>query len=386
MISIIRTSTIPKRYLSDIYNNQLKNINRLSFEELRTQLFGLFINEFDQYTYYLSDSNKYHIEEIIFNDIILQKKWAQEHGLNPNLSLDEIFIEQIKFYKPAIMMDNNNYFMYHDAIAFKKKYNVSKIIAWDGYTGSDFSKQSKGVDLVLTCVEYIKNIYQDLGFASQLLPFGFDKRIFNQLENTLNVKNQLCFTGSISDNVHKERKELLLNIIKNKVSFELHISNLGLKNTLISLAQIRALKDLRWRDFMDYYQLQQHNLGGVYGIEMFKTIGSSSIQLNSHGDGAQQAGNMRLYEATGMGTLLLSDWKSNISSIFEPEKEIITYKTKAEAIDKAKYYLKHTDEAKAIAMNGQKRTFAQYSTQNRILQFETICDKLINEKESFNIF
>jgi glycosyltransferase involved in cell wall biosynthesis len=377
MISIVRTSTIPKRYLSDIYNNHLTDVNLLTFEELRAKIFGYFINEFDQYSYYLNKGEKYHCEEIITNDSILQKKWASEHGLNPNSSLDEIFLEQIKFYKPIIFVDNSSYFMSRNAEEFKQKYNVSKFIAWDGYTGSQFKQQSKGVDLIITCVEYIKNIYQDLGFESKLLPFGFDNRVFDQLKSSLTFQNRLCFTGSISDNVHKERKELLLTILKNKIPLELYISNIGNKNTWLSRAQIRAIKDFRLKDFKDYYTLQSHNSGGVYGIEMYKTIGQNAIQLNSHGDGSLQAGNMRLYEATGMGTLLLTDWKANIGSIFEPEKEIITYKNKAEAIDKINYYLKNTNEAKEIALNGQNRAFAQYSTQSRMMAFEKICDEIL---------
>jgi spore maturation protein CgeB len=110
---------------------------------------------------------------------------------------------------------------------------------------------------------------------------------------------------------------------------------------------------------------------------MYRTLGQNTIQLNSHGDGSLQAGNMRLYEATGMGTLLLTDWKSNLPDLFVPEKEIITYKNKSEAIDKTKYYLKNTNEAKEIALNGQKRTFAQYSTQSRMMAFEKICDEIL---------
>ena len=377
MINLIRTSTIPKRYLSDIYNNHLTDVNLLTFEELRAKIFGFFINEFDQYSYYLNKGEKYHCEEIITNDSILQKKWASEHGLSPHLSLEDIFLEQIKHFKPLIYVDNSSYFMSHNAEEFKQKYKVSKIIAWDGYTGSQFKQQSKGVDLLITCVDYIKNIYQELGFESKLLPFGFDNRVFEQLKTSLTIQNQLCFTGSISDNVHKERKELLLTILKNKIPLALHISNIGNKNTWLSRAQMRAIKDLRLKDFKDYYTLQSHNLGGVYGIEMYRTLGQNTIQLNSHGDGSLQAGNMRLYEATGMGTLLLTDWKSNLPDLFVPEKEIITYKNKSEAIDKTKYYLKNTNEAKEIALNGQKRTFAQYSTQSRMMAFEKICDEIL---------
>jgi len=211
-----------------------------------------------------------------------------------------------------------------------------------------------------------------------LLPFAFDRRVYDKVQSEKDVLNQVCFAGTISDNVHRDRKALLMDFIAAKIPFSLHISNLGKGKFCISRAQIRALKDRRLDDFFDYFLLQSHNLGGVYGRDMFKTLGSSSIQLNIHGDNSLQAGNMRLYEATGMGSLLLTDWKSNIADIFDPEKEIVTFRNNAEAIEKATYFLNHPKEAQAIAKNAQARTFSQYSAESRVKRFEVICNELLS--------
>ena len=71
--------------------------------------------------------------------------------------------------------------------------------------------------------------------------------------------------------------------------------------------------------------------------------------------------NMRMFEATGMGTLLLTDHKTGIENVFVPDKEIVTYKTIDEAIEKVAYYLKHDTERERIAKAGQARTFADYN-------------------------
>ena len=42
---------------------------------------------------------------------------------------------------------------------------------------------------------------------------------------------------------------------------------------------------------------------------------------------------MRLYEATGMGSLLLTDRKDNLRQLFEEDHEIVTYESKEEALD-----------------------------------------------------
>lgn len=377
-LKIIRTSTIPTRYLHDLYRNRIVNWQEMKYSELRTAIFGYFIHEFDQYSHYLNLSGRYHMEELILNDEILQRKWADENGVRRDCSMDEIFIEQMRYYKPTLVYDNNYYFMKNDALKCKKDFGVRGIIAWDAYTGSKFDKQSRGVDVVLTCVEYIRSIYGKLGFRSVLLPFAFDRRVYDKVQSEKDVLNQVCFAGTISDNVHRDRKALLMDFIAAKIPFSLHISNLGKGKFCISRAQIRALKDRRLDDFFDYFLLQSHNLGGVYGRDMFKTLGSSSIQLNIHGDNSLQAGNMRLYEATGMGSLLLTDWKSNIADIFDPEKEIVTFRNNAEAIEKATYFLNHPKEAQAIAKNAQARTFSQYSAESRVKRFEVICNELLS--------
>jgi len=43
---------------------------------------------------------------------------------------------------------------------------------------------------------------------------------------------------------------------------------------------------------------------------------------------------MRLFEATGSGALLLTDYSDSLNIYFEPEKEVITFKTIEEAVDK----------------------------------------------------
>jgi spore maturation protein CgeB len=58
---------------------------------------------------------------------------------------------------------------------------------------------------------------------------------------------------------------------------------------------------------------------------------------------------LRLFETTGIGTCLLTDWKPNISELFEP----VTYRSPAEALEKARGLLDHEPERQKIARAGQ---------------------------------
>ena len=63
---------------------------------------------------------------------------------------------------------------------------------------------------------------------------------------------------------------------------------------------------------------------------------------------------------------LLTDQKSDIHSIFEPDSEIVTYSSNEEAISKAKFLIREPKLARKIALAGQKRTLTQYTSEKQI--------------------
>lgn len=96
-----------------------------------------------------------------------------------------------------------------------------------------------------------------------------------------------------------------------------------------------------------------------------------------HGEIAKScAGNQRLFEATGLGSCLVTDWKDNISDLFEPEREVITYKSLDECITKIKWLLNNPSEAEKIGKAGQVRTLRDHTIENRV---NRINELLINE-------
>jgi spore maturation protein CgeB len=78
------------------------------------------------------------------------------------------------------------------------------------------------------------------------------------------------------------------------------------------------------------------------------------------------ANNMRLYEATGVGSLLITDRKDNLGNLFEVGKEVVAYSTQEEASELIRHYLAHPDEAEAIAKAGQARTLRDHTYKRRM--------------------
>ena len=118
-------------------------------------------------------------------------------------------------------------------------------------------------------------------------------------------------------------------------------------------------------------------MGQAWGRDMYQILRKSRITLNHHGDIAPYANNMRLYEATGIGALLVTDWKENLHEMFEPGKEVVAYRTPEECLDLVKYYLDHDNESEAIAHAGQERTLREHTYYQRMQEFMGIVGKYL---------
>ena len=109
---------------------------------------------------------------------------------------------------------------------------------------------------------------------------------------------------------------------------------------------------------------------------MFSVLRRSSITLNHHIDIAEAyAGNVRLFEATGCGCLLITDWKKNLHEMFEPGREVVAYRTDQECVELVQYYLEHQDEANTIARAGQQRVLRDHTFHCRMQQLSNIVER-----------
>ena len=71
---------------------------------------------------------------------------------------------------------------------------------------------------------------------------------------------------------------------------------------------------------------------------------SAKILINTVCYNEIEGVNCTLFEAAGCGAFQIVDWKPALPNLFEPEKEIVTFKTKQDLKEKADYYLAHPEE------------------------------------------
>jgi len=311
--------------------------------------------------------------QIFFNNEPLQTAWAREHGLKINTHwqfrlrrglvpwlsrakdqnwLYDILTAQIEYYKPDVVL--NNYIPLSSAYFRQMKPRFRLLV---GSHGSPLPKDRDfGVyDLMLSVVENFVDFFRKEGVNSELLRLGFEPLVLERLNGT-KPSIPISFIGQLS-RAHASRQDWLEYLCHR---FPVEV----------------------WTPFTndlpkDSAVIHCHR-GGAWGIEMYKVLHRSLITLNHHIDVAgNYAGNGRLFEATGTGTLLITDWKTNLHKMFEPGKEVVAYRSAEECAEMVQYYLEHDQERDAIARDGQQRTLREHTYYQRMQELEAIVRKYL---------
>ena len=116
----------------------------------------------------------------------------------------------------------------------------------------------------------------------------------------------------------------------------------------------------------------------VFGIEYYQLLKSSDIVFNMHSTAAKNTvDNMKMFETTGAGTCLVTDTGSNMKDLFEEDKEVVTYSSIDEGVEKVTYLLNHLDEAEQIARAGQARTLKDHTIMDRCQQINEVIQKVL---------
>jgi hypothetical protein len=201
-----------------------------------------------------------------------------------------------------------------------------------------------GYDLILTSFPHFVPRLRALGVKSEYFRIGFDPRILEEIGGERRDV-PVSFVGGISRN-HGGAIPILEYLARN-TPIEFFGYGAG---TLDPASPIRA----------------RHH-GEVWGMEMYRALARSRLTVNRHIDVAEGfANNMRLYEATGTGALLITDRKQNLGELFREGAEVVAYSSAPEAAEQITYYLEHPEEARQIADAGQRRTLAEHSYPQRM--------------------
>lgn len=371
-MKILFVDTYYQSFLNDFYK---KNDPRgLGYEEQIKMLMSGFFGTADSYSYYLQKLG-HSSTNVIVNDEVLQRKWAKENGLKISSSglisklqslpylyrfigrpdwVQAVALAQIKKIKPDVLYMQDLSILNPETLREAKKH--CRILVGQIAYLLPPKKYLEKFDLILTSFPHYVNRFRKMGIKSEYFKIGFDPRVLEKVGKQTR-RYDVAFVGGFTPQ-HSAGTQVLEEIA-GKVPVE--VWGRG-KEFLSPASSLRR----------NYHKEE------VYGLDMYKVLAQSKIVLNRHiGAAENYANNMRLYETTGMGAMLLTDKKKNLNDFFEVGREVVDYSSAEDAVKKIKYFLAHETEINKIAEAGQKKTLKDHTYRLRMTQLIKIINKYI---------
>lgn len=364
---LLEIATTYKAYLSSYYKKN--TIENLSYQEAYEHFVNDSFAESDFIHRYL---NELGIESkiIFYNNNKLQEKWIENSN---NKNPFDIMIAQIKKFKPDIVYVSDMSLFSKDELDTIRNYEVGKFVKIVGFhfvALNDFTRSMLGYyDQIYTGSRSFVELFQQEGINAKLLRHAFDKSILQKVGD-VNKQNRVVFPGNvfIGKDMHSNRLQMLSAMMQENIPCSFY------GNIYMQERQYRTLLG-KWKnkilyrkesEIVDKINESSNHYGNVYGMEYYDILASGLVCVNSHVSAVKWgAGNMRMFEATGMGTCLLTDDKKENQDLFEIDKEIVTYANLEEFKDKLKWLMNYPDEAKKIGKTAQKKTLEVHTYKNK---------------------
>lgn len=343
----------------------------------------------------------YETDEVVSNAEAMQKAWAREHGVSFSDNwLFEVTTAQVKAFRPEVLFVND-YVTYSAAYLRQLKSDCPSIRLVLGWCGAPYTDASvfAEYDLILSSVPELVKTFREQGHRCEHINHAFAPKVLDRIRRD-EPDVDFGFVGTIGkkNKFHSSRELLILkllettplkvwvdthspslqersNVLIRQLAFDaVHAANrVGVSDALPFAGRVRSWKGRPSLPPKLDARIVSAARPALFGLEMFQQLQRTRVSLNTHIDiSSTHASNMRLYEATGAGSCLLTDAKSNLSELFEPDVEVVTYESAEECAEKVKYLLEHEDERRAIAEAGQRRTLRDHTFDNRAVQLEEI--------------
>lgn len=379
---LLEISTAYGSYLKYFYDRN-KNTDLLSYEEL----YSLFTED----CFAESDFIHRHLKDIgieskivFYNNLKLQRKWNDKFTDSDPY---EIVMNQVKDYEPDVIYMSNLTLLSRDRLLGLKNYTNSKRVRLVGYcffllTDKNVMNIIDLFDQIYTGAQHYVDYYLKKGINAKLLRHAFETTVYDAC-NSGHRNKEVAFIGNVflGKDVHSNRIEMLKALGDSGVPYVFYGEIYGNENNKTVLGRLRS-RFIQSREQRNIRYITDKNrknhYPNVYGKEYYKILSEKLICVNCHiAAVGQGAGNMRMFEATGMGTCLLTDSRDENASLFEIDKEIVTYSDMAEFRDKVRWLMENPDRARQIAKAGQEKTFRVHSYRNKALQLNEYLQELL---------
>jgi spore maturation protein CgeB len=330
--------------------NRHEGLADRTYEEQWRALMETFFGTADAYSYYLGELG-HPAHEVVVDCAPLQTAWVREHELAVETPVEEILLHQIDDFAPDVVYVQNLHVLSNEALDAVR--NKGAFIAGQIASEPPPAERLRRYDLLLTSFPHFVEDFRALGIASEYFRIGFDPRVLDRL-GRMTPEHEIAFVGALNAVRHRSGNRVLAEAAR-----RLPVDFFGY--------------DLRGR--APWSPVRRRYRGERWGLDMYRVLASSRIVLNRHIAAAREyANNMRLFESTGVGSLLLTDAKVNLAELFEPDHEVIAYRDADDLVVRARHYLADDEARREIAAAGQARTLRDHTYATRMRELVEILE------------
>jgi len=281
---------------------------------------------------------------------------ARRVGLSPKLDpeAEKILLAQIEDFRPDLILNQD---VFHVDTGLMRRIKGAGGPILIGQVGIDPPRGEDWTvyDLMISQLPAIVKSFRALGVRSEVCHLAFEPSILDALPAAPAQDIDVSFVGTVSTD-HKQRIALLEAVA---ARHDLKLWG-NIPKTLPASSPLR-------RCFQ----------GEVWGAEMYQVLRRSRITVNSHIDMVgPEAGNMRLFEATGAGAFLLTDFKDNLHTLFEPDRDVAVWRSIDDCLAAIGRALADDGARAGIAKSGHARTLAQHTYRHRIREILGFVERL----------
>jgi spore maturation protein CgeB len=306
--------------------------------------------------------------DLVVNCLQLQRRWAEEHGharlvkrllglpgragaAARHAFLHRVARAQIAELDPDVVYAQDLWFFTRRELERLRR--DGRLVVGQIASQPPDGEILRGFDLITTSFPHFVERFRALGIDSEYLRIAFDERVLERLRRRgidpdagSARETGACFVGGLNPGVHPTGAALVERLVER---LPLEVWGYG-ADALPAASSVRT----RYR-------------GEAWGLEMYAVLAGSRISVNRHIEAAEGwANNMRLYESTGAGALLLTEAAPNLAELFEPGREVVCYEGEDDLVEKVEHYLELEDERREVAAAGQARTLADHTYRTRI--------------------
>ncbi|SNY15309.1 Spore maturation protein CgeB [Orenia metallireducens] len=323
------------------------------------EFYNKFYNEIQRNKPY--DIDVFYITDYLDKKLV-KAEWLDELYRNKNSKLMKMYSDFKKIAKDYDIVISTTYNVLHPDFLFDNLKNVTYLILAeiDGPMSSYIRTVPyvHGFDFAYSISPICNS--EGYSFPQRLKDWGVNDSAWVPILNVAENKDLSI------ENIHDKERNIDLIYIGNastKKLPNLRMLKKEFKNKFKLYGRFKyfgyegLLKSIYFKQPLFYWRISS-----IGANEYYNKLISSKIGFNMHLED-NNVGNRRLYDLALNGVMQICDEGANnaVSKIFKPGEEIVTYKNMDEAIEKIKYYLKHDDERKRIAVNGFKRAKKEYT-------------------------